>query len=1018
MVARQDTGGASNARLPRPVPGELARTGLITRLAERFHASVTTVVAGPGFGKSTVLAQALRHNEVAPLGIDAWVTCGPGSEEGDRLAASILDALAHRPDVARPPIDEIVQAIVDRSPLDVCIVVDDCHLVPPGSSGEALLADLIRRLPSNGHLVLSGRWLPDVPLARLQAQARLLALTDRDLAFDDAEVRAAADRAGQDPDAAADLGGWPALVRLALAVGPGVDRQFLREEVLNSLPPERRRELLALVVLGPSTEADVARLVGEPVDLGALALAVPMVTVDDRGVLTAHQLWDDTLVSTTEPSVVSAVRRRAVEMLLEASELPRAASIAIDDGDWHALGRAALELVRRTLTGLPVDTARTWLDAVPATWRSPSIDLLEAALRHAHNTRDPRVDALIDDAIARFSTDGDVDGACAAIGLAAVAAHGRADLGRLAALAVRAVEIPADHRDPVVDMLVHALPGALADLAGDPEGVLAALAPVQWDAVPLEISLTPMRLWVQAMWMCGRAGETIDIAERHLSSLVVEDHVRRTSALSRWFAGDPDGFADHGRTMAFEPVLNERDQFVGSCFSTVIMASAGSRETIDAIWGDGSIEALAFDNARDHAHLTSMRAARAVLAHDESTARDRYREHLEQHPLTDRLGERHLRRWPALGTVLSPVLRDHWRSCELGPAHRRAVQCGDALLAARESRVAGTDLAPPQLYTQLPLPWSVELAVRWEDLGASEAATALIAYLADRLGDACTAELDHVRRTAPDLATAGERLARQLPAVPPTSMEILVLGPLEIRRGDRVVDAPELRRSRVRQLLELLVVEPSVRRERILDLLWPDMAPDKAAGNLRVTLAHLRRLLEPDRGPGDPGFHLRSDGTTVSLHRSDHLRVDLWEFERSAARLASTLSLPDQAQILASMADLWRGAPLVDLRDVGSHDSLTDRLVLRHVSTLMRLGELRIAEGAPDAALACADSLIEIDPFREQAHRLAVAAHLQMGDTAGARRALDRLGEMLDELGVSAEPATEILRRQVAARGG
>src|SRR6476659_5221537 len=69
---------------PPPIAYELARPHLVERLAARWDKSLTLVVAGPGFGKSTVLAQAMRVHALEPFGIEGWAACRPGYEQAER----------------------------------------------------------------------------------------------------------------------------------------------------------------------------------------------------------------------------------------------------------------------------------------------------------------------------------------------------------------------------------------------------------------------------------------------------------------------------------------------------------------------------------------------------------------------------------------------------------------------------------------------------------------------------------------------------------------------------------------------------------------------------------------------------------------------------------------------------------------------------------------------------------------------------------------------------------------------
>ena len=1010
--------------VPQPVPAELVRSVLVDRLQRRFTSSVTAVIAGAGFGKSTALAQAVRHNAVAPLGIDAWVSCTEEHENAEHLAASILAALGGpsdlRLDRSTPAVEVLVSAMISSSPLDVCVVLDDCHAIPAGSSGERLLGLLVRRLPSNGHLLLSGRRIPAVPLARHRAAGRFTAVGSADLAFTQAEVVAACELLGRDPASVDELGGWPALVRLALVAPPGVDREFLREEVLGELPDPLRRALVALVVLGPATEQDVRMLGGgDDVDLAGLVDRLPLISITDDGRHSAHQLWEEVALATLSADELVELRRRAYEVLLQAGELHRAGALAIANEDWDALGRIAVELVSRSLSILPTDTARSWLARVPPAHANPSIMLLSAATRYIDNAHDETVDTLLDEVIADSRKRGDLAVEVPAIAMTALVAHGRKDFDRLLPLAIRATELSGRVDDPMLRLLACALEAITADLRGEPEAVLVAFEHAPWGRVPPDFETTAQRLRVQALWMSGLASESIAIAEQAFGH-AGDSHIRELPALARWFSGDPYGLAPW-RGAVFEPGRTDRDHFVRACLWTVILASVGDGAQIARIWRAVPVATLAFDNARDSAHMTYAMSAKAVVEHDEAAAVDHFRRHLATYPVTDALGERHLRRWPALGYVLSPELRQRWDDADLGPDHQMARECARAVLAARRGHPVADTPSNAQLLTQLPLPWTVELACRWHTLGERRSLE-LTAFLSDVVGQAARAEFrwfaanPRCERVCVEGAAA---LLRQLPPVPSEHLDICVLGPLRMRRGGQDVDDPALRRSRVRQLLALLVTERTVRRARVGDLLWSGMSPEAASANLRVTLSHLRRLIEPDRASGDAGFHVRADSTTIALHESTRLTVDLWRWNELHAELVhpSRDRNRDQ-QLYAAVADLWRGDPLDDLAGVEGMDALIERLRLQRIAALLRLGELHVASGNAAAALDCGQQVLESDPYSEHAHRLTVAALIQMDDPSGIGRALHRLDSALGELGVEPEAATEVLRRQASWRYG
>src|ERR687895_398425 len=79
---------------PEPRPGALVRPRLLRCLVGRWQHRVTSVVGGPGLGKTTLLAQAIAENRLAPRGEDAWIGLDQGDADGVVLARDVMAAVS------------------------------------------------------------------------------------------------------------------------------------------------------------------------------------------------------------------------------------------------------------------------------------------------------------------------------------------------------------------------------------------------------------------------------------------------------------------------------------------------------------------------------------------------------------------------------------------------------------------------------------------------------------------------------------------------------------------------------------------------------------------------------------------------------------------------------------------------------------------------------------------------------------------------------------------------------------
>lgn len=997
---------------PPTAPGSLARTRLLDALGRRWDARLVTLVAGPGFGKTTLLAQAVAENRLDPLGTDLWLTCEPADADAERLAVGLAGAL----DLPRPTTDvHALAAHLAAAPGPVALVVDDAHLLPPWSSGARLLAELLDEMPVDAHLVVAGRPPTFLRSARLEAQRRSLTIDERAMRFTAEEAAAFAAARGADPSVVDDVGGWPALAELAATAGVAAARRFVEEEVLHQLPDDRRRALVALAAIGAGDAELVAAAAAEIVDLDALVETVPLLDADHDGRVSAHRFWIDLLVpnGAPEPRRRAAAACRARGRPADAVELLR----ELDDTD--ALLAAAVDACAVGPTPPSGETLRRWLRSIPDGERQrPAARFLDALARRDDDPLSADAAALLAEARAGFEAAGDVAGEIAVIAQLSYVAWLRHDVPTLGAVMSRVHALAGEGHAAAIRL--EALGAAVvADAREDHDAVIAHVGVVT--SGPLTDDHRALAEWLRsnALLLLGRPDDALAAAETAASRAGPGFLAARAApVLVAWWAGDPLR-ADTSAADLAGGETQDRARFLWSLWSALAAGWTARVERPAADFDAGRWERHV-GTPRETAVAAAAEAALAVARGDDQRARDALVACLERHPM-DAGGEAALRRFLALPYVLVPSTRAAWDAAPLGPCWAEARRLARAYVALREDgAVEAIDWPEPgRALSVLPLPWTVALAAA--DVAAgSEAGRAVVCWLLAGLRTSTQSALRSVAADGahpPAVARAARRLLAELPVPPADPVDVRVLGPTELRRGGVVVDDPDWRRERVRSLLLYLVARVETRREAVAAALWPELDDRATARNLAVTLGYLHGVLEPHRVAGDATWFIRADGQSLRLAPVEGLRVDAWELERllDEADAADAARAPSVTlDVLRRAVPLWRGDYLADVAWDDWAGVERDRLRARFVAAAVRAAELAMAAGDPDEAWSLVDRAIDADPWSERAHRVLVEVHLVRRDRGAARRALARCYEVLAELGAQPEAATAALAATVA----
>jgi DNA-binding SARP family transcriptional activator/pimeloyl-ACP methyl ester carboxylesterase len=224
-------------------------------------------------------------------------------------------------------------------------------------------------------------------------------------------------------------------------------------------------------------------------------------------------------------------------------------------------------------------------------------------------------------------------------------------------------------------------------------------------------------------------------------------------------------------------------------------------------------------------------------------------------------------------------------------------------------------------------------------------------------------------------------------AVPP---QVRLIGEFAVVLGDRKVS--RWPRKDAAALVKVLALTPSrsLHRERVLDILWPDLDPVDGAPRLHKA-AHFARQALGERD----AIVLRGD--SVALFPGVHVVVDIEQFDG-----AFTAAAGGTAEDADAVLNAFPG----EVMPADLYEPWAQEVRERHHANRLRL--LRQARRW--------EELLEIEPAHEEAHLELTRRYVREGDRSGALRQFERMDRALrDELGVGPGPAAVELRKQLVS---
>ncbi len=184
-------------------PGSIERKHLLSAFADISQKKIAVVVAGAGYGKTTLVAQAVKTTDLPTV----WYSLDETDVDLSVFMTYLIAGVRqYYPDFGQHLLDQtgiissssrsrkdflinLLQEMENISAKDLVIVLDDYYTVEGNPDISASLSFLLNKLPPSIHFVIISRIEPGIQLSRLRAMSEVIDISENDLGFSSDEIK-------------------------------------------------------------------------------------------------------------------------------------------------------------------------------------------------------------------------------------------------------------------------------------------------------------------------------------------------------------------------------------------------------------------------------------------------------------------------------------------------------------------------------------------------------------------------------------------------------------------------------------------------------------------------------------------------------------------------------------------------------------------------------------------------------------------------------------------------------------
>ncbi|MGV3487074.1 MAG: BTAD domain-containing putative transcriptional regulator [Tuberibacillus sp.] len=250
---------------------------------------------------------------------------------------------------------------------------------------------------------------------------------------------------------------------------------------------------------------------------------------------------------------------------------------------------------------------------------------------------------------------------------------------------------------------------------------------------------------------------------------------------------------------------------------------------------------------------------------------------------------------------------------------------------------------------------------------------------------------------------------------PGYTLHVQTLGQFRVWLGHLEVQPEAWQRSKAKELFQLFLTRRNtwVSKDDIIAWLWPDQDGPSGLSGFKVALNALNKVLEPERKARGTPYFIDRKGSLYRLNMAGII-LDVDDFESTLQRASESVDVYDQIQLLETGLSYYKGDFLPERRFEDWCAEEREKAQLLFLRASEKCARLYISQKDFDRAIEHCERIINTDACWEEAYRMIMFCYYQMNNRPQAIKYYKKCYEQLErELGIRPLSATTNLYLQI-----